>query len=107
MALEKRFASEPNLSATRLFWGYDTEPVVESELWGQTWFHGTGVPLGDHPDRGLLHADQVTCGQCKSSEVLIIAEQSSISYHSGDLYYDCEFVCQACGTFTSLSYAEN
>lgn len=107
MSLEKRCAADPILSATRFFWEHETEPIAKSELWNQVWFHGTGVPLSEHPERGEIHEDQVTCGQCQSDQVLVIAAQSCVSYHSGDRYYDCEFRCQLCGTFTALSYAEN
>jgi len=37
----------------------------------------------------------------------VIAAQYNVHPMSGDLYYDYEMVCEACGQFTTASYCEN
>jgi hypothetical protein len=101
----------PILSATRHFYGHDTEPCVLTTFEHQDWYHGTGVRPADHPGRRLRvlehHLPDTRCGQCQSANVLVLALQWCVAYHSGDAYYDYEVRCQDCGTFSVFSYAEN
>ncbi|MBN1411342.1 MAG: hypothetical protein JW969_10905 [Spirochaetales bacterium] len=105
-------STHPILSATRHFYGKDTEPCIISDFEYQQWYHGTGVSPKDHPGNELLrvlksHLPGSRCGYCESDDVLVIALQGCVHPMSGDAYYDYEIVCKQCGKFTSYSYAEN
>ncbi len=104
-----RTSSTPILSATKEFYASDTEPCVQQVYQGQEWYHGTGVSPNKHPLKHLLQRfkEAIECGQCKSGAVKVIAMQCCVHPMSGDLYFDCEFRCEACHSFTAVSYSEN
>ena len=83
---------------------YETS-CEEFQLAGQTWYKGTGVPPDQHPLKD--HIWFGTCGRCGSESVLVLAAQWSVSFSSGDQYWDYEIVCVDCGAFTQRAYAEN
>lgn len=80
-------------------------PCEKFKEMGQKWYRGTGIPIEDHPLNG--HIRFSGCKNCESDDVLVIAAQWSVSYHSGDQYWDYEIYCNNCGKYTQRSYAEN
>ena len=90
--------------------GYETEysePLIANEenegIWQE--FYGTGVPIDGHPLK--KHINFYSCGECESSEVMVIYATWSVSTASGDAYWDYEIACRDCGKFTARSFNEN
>lgn len=71
----------------------------------QDWFFGTGIAPAEHPLNWRIPFGD--CGQCQNKAVLVIAAQFCVHMMSGDLYWDYELFCPACGKFTTRSYSEN
>jgi hypothetical protein len=80
-------------------------PCAPFDERGQRWYKGTGVAPAAHPLAGAIGFG--ACASCASAQVLVIAAQHSVHMMSGDIYWDYELACEACGIFTSRSYAEN
>ncbi|MFX0102991.1 MAG: hypothetical protein ACFFCS_25715, partial [Candidatus Hodarchaeota archaeon] len=72
---------------------------------GQDWYYGRGIAPDKHPLKGYINFQG--CMHCESQKVKVIAAQWSVSYHSGDRYWDYEIVCEECGQYTQRSFAEN
>ncbi len=81
-----------------------TDPFIEIEEGGQTWYKGTGVAWENHPLKG--HFPKYPCGNCGNKDVKIIAAQWSVSYASGDAYWDVEIACEQCGKYTKYAYTD-
>ena len=111
MSLDTRCSAEPILPATQQFYPQDTEPCIETWEGGQYWHHGTGIAPADHPalpkTAWARSVRAARCGACGSDQVAMITLQWSVASHSGDLYYDYELICRACGQFTARAYCEN
>lgn len=107
-----RRSEGPILAAAKEFFPGASSPCEEHAFQGQQWFCGTGVPPAEHPMRGEMRAleiglDHADCLYCGSKDVRVIALQGCVSMHSGDAYYDYELLCNQCGKFSAVSYAEN
>ncbi|MEX2683498.1 MAG: hypothetical protein Q6373_018115 [Candidatus Sigynarchaeota archaeon] len=76
-----------------------------SSSFHQDWYTGTGIRPDDHPLARFISFSG--CGSCGSDDVLVIAAQWCVAYHSGDVYWDYEIACNACGKYTRCSYCEN
>nr|MDO8113663.1 hypothetical protein [Candidatus Sigynarchaeota archaeon] len=76
-----------------------------SNEWHQEWFTGTGISPAEHPLARQIAFS--ACGNCGSNDVLVIAAQWCVSYHSGDAYWDYEIECRLCGKYTKASFCEN
>lgn len=108
----RRRSRNPILKVTQHFYHADAEPCILTAFRHQDWYHGTGLPPAEHPGLHTLRVLQTDlpnseCGYCASKNVLVIALQGCIHPMSGDVYYDYEIVCNACGGFTTYAYAEN
>jgi len=85
-----------------------TELVKKVHRSGQDWYLGTGIAWEDHPLKDNIPEWAGTkCGNCDSENTRIIAAQWSVSFHSGDVYWDCEIFCEDCGKYSQRAYAEN
>ena len=82
-----------------------SSPCEMFHEFGQDWYKGTGIKPKKHPL--LSYIGFRGCGNCESDNVLVIAAQWCVSYHSGDAYWDYEIFCKKCGKFTQRAYAEN
>jgi hypothetical protein len=83
-------------------------PIEEVRKGGQDWFLGTGVLWKDHPLKDYIPEWAGTrCGNCKGTNTKIIAAQWSVSYASGDSYWDCEIFCEDCEKYTQRAFSEN
>lgn len=80
-------------------------PCEKIKEYGQTWYKGTGISFVDHPLKNHIWFNG--CGNCESNNVKVLAAQWSVSYHSGDQYWDYEIFCEDCGKYTQRAYAEN
>jgi len=69
------------------------------------WYKGSGVPRDRHPLGGSIKFR--ACAACESENVLVIAAQWNVHRMNGDEYYDYELVCDDCGKFTRVSFADN
>ena len=77
----------------------------EDNDYDQEYYRGSGISPEEHPENGRINFS--TCGNCGSTNVLVLYTQWSVSVHSGDCYWDYEIVCNDCGKFTTQSYSEN
>lgn len=102
--MEVTIRDEPYLTSADYRTKY-SEPCVKVKQYGQTWYFGTGIAPEEHPLKG--HIGIRGCGNCQSENVKVIAAQRSVSYASGDQYWDCEVYCEDCGKYTQRAYAEN
>ncbi len=84
-----------------------SEPLIPdgNNDWIGMIYRGSGVSIEEHPLSGRMNMHG--CGECKSSNVLVIYAQWSVSTASGDAYWDYEIVCGDCGKFTARSFSEN
>lgn len=72
---------------------------------GQEWYKRTGIPPEEHPLKGNIWFSG--CENCESEKVKVIAAQWSVSFHSGDQYFDYELFCENCGKYTQRAFADN
>lgn len=102
----RRVDDTPILQVTRDLAAAAEAPRAGVAHGGQTWFVAPG--RADEPRRTFGDGDGTdTCGRCGSDDVRVVAFQSCVHPFSGDLYWDCEVVCVACGAHTAESFSEN
>ena len=100
----QQVADGPIFRVTRALSDHVREPRSQVEFEGQTWYLAAGVAAETRP---VFVDGPTACGRCQSPEVRVVAFQSCVHPHSGDLYWDSEVVCLACGAHTAESYSEH
>jgi Leucine-rich repeat (LRR) protein len=73
---------------------------------GDNEYSGSGVVPSEHPLNGRIRFSE-KCAKCNSENILITYATFSVHTHSGDAYWDYEYVCQNCNSKHQSSYAEN